>query len=110
LEGIALDEIKYDDNTVVLDLIQNRTGLLAMLNEECIRPNGSDYGFVNKVRFPGLIVSLLPIFRLILILIFLLLSRIGIACKRKVSRLDHSTDQTIQCRVWYPPLCWRCPV
>jgi myosin-5 len=48
LEGIALDEIKYDDNTDVLDLIQNRTGLLAMLNEECIRPNGSDYGFVNK--------------------------------------------------------------
>mmetsp|Transcript_17422 Transcript_17422/g.26931 ORF Transcript_17422/g.26931 Transcript_17422/m.26931 type:complete len:1192 (+) Transcript_17422:264-3839(+) len=47
-EGISLDEIKYDDNTHVLDLIQNKTGLLAMLNEECIRPNGSDYGFVNK--------------------------------------------------------------
>eukprot|EP00934_Nitzschia_sp_Nitz4_P005747 Nitzschia sp. Nitz4//scaffold16_size188269//162762//166590//NITZ4_001815-RA/size188269-processed-gene-0.28-mRNA-1//1//CDS//3329538589//5737//frame0 len=47
-EGINLEEIKYDDNTDVLDLIQNRTGLLAMLNEECIRPNGSDYGFVNK--------------------------------------------------------------
>ena len=49
-QEIALDEINYDDNTDVLDLIQNRTGLLAMLNEECIRPNGSDYGFVNKVR------------------------------------------------------------
>jgi myosin-5 len=47
-EDISLDEITYDDNTHVLDLIQNRTGLLAMLNEECIRPNGSDYGFVNK--------------------------------------------------------------
>ena len=47
-EGISLDEIQYDDNTHVLDLIQNKTGLLAMLNEECIRPNGSDYGFVNK--------------------------------------------------------------
>lgn len=47
-EGISLDQIQYDDNTHVLDLIQNRTGLLAMLNEECIRPNGSDSGFVNK--------------------------------------------------------------
>jgi myosin-5 len=47
-EGISLDEIHYDDNTHVLDLIQNSSGLLAMLNEECIRPNGSDYGFVNK--------------------------------------------------------------
>ena len=47
-EGINLDEITYDDNTHVLDLIQNRTGLLAMLNEECVRPGGSDYGFVNK--------------------------------------------------------------
>ena len=47
-EGIGLDAIQYDDNTHVLDLIQNKTGLLAMLNEECIRPRGSDYGFVNK--------------------------------------------------------------
>lgn len=59
-EGITLDEIDYDDNTHVLDLIQNRTGLLAMLNEECIRPNGSDCGFVNKAihsnkRSPALI-------------------------------------------------------
>lgn len=47
-EGIDLDEIQYDDNSDVLDLIQNKAGLLAMLNEECIRPNGSDSGFVNK--------------------------------------------------------------
>ena len=32
-EGIALDDITYDDNTDVLDLIEGRTGLLAMLNE-----------------------------------------------------------------------------
>jgi myosin-5 len=60
-EGISLEEITYDDNTHVLDLIQNRTGLLAMLNEECIRPNGSDYGFVNKAlhaneKSPALII------------------------------------------------------
>jgi myosin V len=60
-EGISLEEITYDDNTHVLDLIQNRTGLLAMLNEECIRPNGSDSGFVNKAlhsnsKSPALII------------------------------------------------------
>lgn len=47
-EGIALAEISYDDNTDVLDLIESRTGLLAMLNEECIRPKGSDFDFVQK--------------------------------------------------------------
>ena len=48
-EGIELDEIKYDDNTDVLDLVEGRTGLLALLNEECVRPGGSDKGFVLKV-------------------------------------------------------------
>jgi len=47
-EGIKLEEITYDDNTDVLDLIEGRTGLLAMLNEECFRPNGNDCTFVNK--------------------------------------------------------------
>ena len=47
-EGIPLDEIKYDDNTDVLDLIEGKTGLLAMLNEECVRPKGTDEAFVSK--------------------------------------------------------------
>jgi myosin-5 len=47
-EGIHLDEIKYDDNTDVLDLIEGRLGLLAVLNEECVRPQGSDTAFVSK--------------------------------------------------------------
>jgi myosin-5 len=47
-EGIPLDEIKYDDNTDVLDLIEGKTGLLAMLNEECVRPKGEDQAFVTK--------------------------------------------------------------
>jgi len=47
-EGIALDDIKYDDNSDVLALIEGRTGLLAMLNEECVRPKGSDKEFVYK--------------------------------------------------------------
>jgi myosin-5 len=49
-EGIALADIKYDDNTDVLDLIESRAGLLAMLNEECVRPKGSDAQFVSKAK------------------------------------------------------------
>jgi len=47
-EGIDLDDIKYDDNSDVLDLIEARGGLLAMLNEECVRPSGNDGAFVSK--------------------------------------------------------------
>jgi myosin-5 len=47
-EGIPLDEITFDDNTDVLDLIEGKTGLLAMLNEECVRPKGTDEAFVSK--------------------------------------------------------------
>lgn len=61
-EGIPLDEIKYDDNTDVLDLIEGKAGLLSMLNEECVRPKGSDQAFVQKAiaankKSPCLIVS-----------------------------------------------------
>ena len=48
-EGIPLKEIYYDDNTNVLDLIEGRpTGLLALLNEECIRPKGNAMDYVQK--------------------------------------------------------------
>ena len=47
-EGIDLDDIKYDDNSDVLELIEGRGGLLAMLNEECVRPTGNDRDFVSK--------------------------------------------------------------
>jgi len=47
-EGIPLDEITYDDNSDVLTLIESKTGLLAMLNEECVRPKGSEQAFVSK--------------------------------------------------------------
>ena len=47
-EGIDLDDIKFDDNSDVLDLIEARGGLLAMLNEECVRPSGNDGAFVSK--------------------------------------------------------------
>jgi myosin-5 len=47
-EGLDLADIWYDDNTDVLDLIEGRTGLLALLNEECHRPQGNDSSFVHK--------------------------------------------------------------
>jgi myosin heavy subunit len=47
-EGIDLSEITYDDNTDVLDLIEGRSGLLNLLNEECIRPQGNDLDYVHK--------------------------------------------------------------
>jgi myosin V len=47
-EGLALADIRYDDNHHVLDLIESRMGLLAMLNEECVRPKGNDREFVFK--------------------------------------------------------------
>ncbi|GKY95842.1 hypothetical protein MPSEU_000544800 [Mayamaea pseudoterrestris] len=61
-EGIELAEIWYDDNTDVLDLIEGRTGLLALLNEECVRPKGNDEQFVQKAlqmnqKSPCLIVN-----------------------------------------------------
>lgn len=48
-EGIPLKEIHYDDNKDVLELIEGRSGLLALLNEECIRPKGNDFDYVQKV-------------------------------------------------------------
>lgn len=47
-EGISLDDIWYDDNTDVLNLIEGKSGLLNLLNEECIRPKGNDFDFVQK--------------------------------------------------------------
>jgi myosin V len=47
-EGVSLEDVWYDDNRDVLDLIEGPTGLLALLNEECIRPKGNDLDFVHK--------------------------------------------------------------
>jgi myosin V len=48
-EGIELGEISYKDNADVLNLVEGRMGLIAVLNEECVRPKGSDVAFVSKV-------------------------------------------------------------
>jgi myosin-5 len=49
-EGIELGEISFADNAEVLRMIEGRVGILSMLNEECVRPNGSDTAFVSKIK------------------------------------------------------------
>jgi myosin heavy subunit len=44
-EGIELDEIKFEDNAAVLQLVEGRMGLISVLNEECVRPRGNDISF-----------------------------------------------------------------
>jgi len=48
-EGIALGEITFTDNADVLSLVEGRMGLIAVLNEECVRPKGNDISFVAKI-------------------------------------------------------------
>ena len=47
-EGLDLDEIKYDDNSDILELIEGKVGMIKQLNEECVRPSGNDQAFVSK--------------------------------------------------------------
>jgi len=47
-EGLDLAEIKYDDNSDVLELIEGKFGMIKQLNEECVRPKGNDEAFVVK--------------------------------------------------------------
>lgn len=49
-ECISLKDIVFEDNTDVLDLIEGRTGLINLLNQECIIPKGNDFEFAQKVR------------------------------------------------------------
>ena len=60
-EGISLTEIAYDDNTNVLELIEGRSGLLNILNEECIRPKGNDLDFVHKALRMNKVSSVLKV-------------------------------------------------
>lgn len=49
-EGIPWTRIEFADNANVLSLIEGRFGVLSLLNEECMRPKGSDAAFANKLR------------------------------------------------------------
>jgi len=48
-EGINWDHIEFPDNADMLELVEGKKGLIAVLNEECIRPGGDDEGFTSKL-------------------------------------------------------------
>ncbi|GMF43417.1 unnamed protein product [Phytophthora fragariaefolia] len=48
-EGVAWEFVKFRDNQDMLDLLENSMGVMALLNEECVRPMGSDSSFVSKL-------------------------------------------------------------
>uniref|UniRef100_A0AAV1UQQ3 Myosin motor domain-containing protein n=1 Tax=Peronospora matthiolae TaxID=2874970 RepID=A0AAV1UQQ3_9STRA len=49
LEKITWAHISYADNSETLALIEGRMGVLALLNEEIVRPRGNEEGFVSKL-------------------------------------------------------------
>jgi len=48
-EGLEWELISYKDNSDVLDLLEGRLGVWAMLNEECLMPQGSDGKYLGKL-------------------------------------------------------------
>eukprot|EP00929_Paragymnodinium_shiwhaense_P086823 TRINITY_DN47241_c0_g1_i1.p1 TRINITY_DN47241_c0_g1~~TRINITY_DN47241_c0_g1_i1.p1 ORF type:complete len:1373 (+),score=329.81 TRINITY_DN47241_c0_g1_i1:229-4347(+) len=48
-EGIPWEKIEFKDNAPVLALIESKLGVIAMLNEECVRPKGTEQNFVSKL-------------------------------------------------------------
>eukprot|EP00903_Cladosiphon_okamuranus_P010022 g9504.t1 len=48
-EGIPWSHVDFSDNAEVLGLIESRMGIIAVLNEECVRPRGGDLSFVSKL-------------------------------------------------------------
>ncbi|XP_072937506.1 unconventional myosin-Va [Epargyreus clarus] len=49
-EEISWSMIDFYDNQPCIDLIEDRLGVLALLDEECRVPRGSDHGFVGKLH------------------------------------------------------------
>merc|ERR1712146_766071 len=50
-EGIPWDPLDFPDNQDAVDILQatkNPRGIFAILDEECVVPQGSDAGFNNK--------------------------------------------------------------
>ncbi|CAM9964593.1 unnamed protein product [Scytosiphon promiscuus] len=48
-EGIPWSHVDFSDNAEVLGLVESRMGVIAVLNEECVRPRGGDLSFVSKL-------------------------------------------------------------
>jgi myosin-5 len=50
-EGLPLfQNVDVSNNSEILTLIEGRMGILDVLNEECLRPKGSNESFVSKLR------------------------------------------------------------
>jgi len=55
-EGIPWHPLDFPDNTDAVDMLQSKcSGIFAILDEECVIPQGSDQGFCNKLikRYKG---------------------------------------------------------
>jgi myosin-5 len=48
-EGVPWEHVSFPDNSEVLWLIESTTGVLSILDEECIIPRGSDERFASKL-------------------------------------------------------------
>ena len=48
-DGVFLENIEHENNDTVIRFLEGKMGLMSLLNEECIRPQGSDSTFVNKM-------------------------------------------------------------
>ena len=48
-EGLDWESISFQDNSDVVDLLENKLGILALLNEECLLPKGCDDNFLRKI-------------------------------------------------------------
>ena len=58
-EGVRMSEISFEDNSECVLLIEGRTGLIGLLEDECaVGSNGSDMLYINKVHFETRMVSL----------------------------------------------------
>ena len=48
-DGVVIENIEHENNDTVIRFLEGKMGLMSLLNEECIRPQGSDATFVNKI-------------------------------------------------------------
>ncbi|KAK1935201.1 Myosin-J heavy chain [Phytophthora citrophthora] len=49
-EGIKWNAVDYDDNSMCLEMVEQRpSGIFSLLDEECVVPKGSDAGFARKL-------------------------------------------------------------
>ena len=48
-EGISWSTIDFNDNQPCIDIIESKTGVIGLLDDECRVPNGSDKGYAEKL-------------------------------------------------------------